>query len=80
MSSKLQQVLSIANNARIDHENGHPRTSAPFRADQRALVRRAVARGWLQVTESSRDEVWAALTDAGRAELHRLRGELPTTV
>ena len=75
MSSKTQQVLSIADNARIDHEAGHPRRGAHFAGSSRALVRRAVARGWLEVVESSRTELYAAITESGRAELARARGE-----
>ena len=75
MNSKSQMVLSIADNARIDHEAGHPRQGAHFAGAIRADVRRAVAKGWLRVTESSRTEMYAAITDTGRAELARLRGE-----
>lgn len=72
----VHQMLSIADNARIDHEACHPQPAAPFAGSrERAAVRRAVARGWLRVTESSRAELWAAITDAGRAELARYRGE-----
>jgi hypothetical protein len=72
----VHQMLSIADNARIDHEAGHPQPAAPFNsASDRAAVRRAVARGWLRVTASSRSETWAAITAEGRAELARYRGE-----
>lgn len=76
MSNVISQVLAIADNARIDHEAGHPRTAAPFSsASHRAAVRRGAARGLLRVTESSRAEMWAEITADGRAELARLRGQ-----
>lgn len=74
----IRQMLAIAENARIDHAAGHPQPAAPYNsADDRAVVRRAVARGWLQVTSSSRSETWASITDAGRIELARRNGEEP---
>jgi len=69
-------VLAIAENARIDHVAGHPQPAAPFNAEkERAAVKRVAARGLLAVTQSSRGEVWARITDAGRIELARLQGE-----
>ena len=79
MSSKQRLILSIADNARIDHSNGHPRKGAHFAASERAAVSRVVARGWLVIVESSRTELYAAITDSGLRELRAARGELPTT-
>lgn len=74
--SMIRQMLAIAENARIDHAAGHPQPAAPFNsASDRSAVRRAVARGWLRITASSRSEIWAAITDEGRAELARANGE-----
>jgi hypothetical protein len=79
--SMIRQMLAIAENARIDHAAGHPQPAAPYNSAQdRAAVRRAVARGWLRVTASSRSEVWAAITDAGRVELARALGDAPPSL
>lgn len=76
MHTMTRMVLAIADNARIDHEAGHPQPAAPFNAaKERAGVKRAAARGLLAITQSSRGEVWARITDAGRAELARMHGE-----